>query len=105
MLALVDVVGLLVFHRRLREGEHRADDVDGLVAVLGREAVEDLGDRLDQRPVAAHDDGHVDARHVARLFVPGYGDGIAINVTVRLSRNSDARRRLGRLIDSRRTVS
>ncbi len=45
------------------------------------------------------------ARHVARLFVPGYGDGIAINVTLRLSRNSDARRRLGRLIDSRRTVS
>jgi hypothetical protein len=45
------------------------------------------------------------ARHVARLFVPGYRDGIAINVTVRLSRNSDARRRLGRLIDSRRTVS
>jgi hypothetical protein len=45
------------------------------------------------------------ARHVARLFVPGYGDGIAINVTLRLRRNSDARRRLGRLIDSRRTVS
>jgi hypothetical protein len=45
------------------------------------------------------------ARQVARLFVPGYGDGIAINVTLRLSRNSDARRRLGRLIDSRRTVS
>jgi hypothetical protein len=45
------------------------------------------------------------ARHVARLFVPGYGNGIAINVTLRLSRNSDARRRLGRLIDSRRTVS
>jgi hypothetical protein len=45
------------------------------------------------------------ARHVARLFVPGYGDGIAIQVTLRLRRNSDARRRLGRLIDSRRTVS
>jgi hypothetical protein len=45
------------------------------------------------------------ARHVARLFVPGYEGGIAINVTLRLSRNSDARRRLGRLIDSRRTVS
>jgi hypothetical protein len=45
------------------------------------------------------------ARQVARLFVPGYVDGIVINVTVRLSRNSDARRRLGRLIDSRRTVS
>jgi hypothetical protein len=45
------------------------------------------------------------ARHVARLFVPGYDGGIAISVTVRSSRNSDARRRLGRLIDSRRTVS
>jgi hypothetical protein len=45
------------------------------------------------------------ARRVARLFVPGYGDGIVINVTLRLRRNSDARRRLGRLIDSRRTVS
>jgi hypothetical protein len=45
------------------------------------------------------------ARHVARLFVPGYDGGIAINVTLRSSRNSDARRRLGRLIDSRRTVS
>jgi hypothetical protein len=45
------------------------------------------------------------ARHVARLFVPGYGNGIAINVTLRRSRNSDARRRLGRLIDSRRMVS
>jgi hypothetical protein len=46
-----------------------------------------------------------DARHVARLFVPGYEDGIAINVTLRLNRNSDARRRLGRLIESRRVVS
>jgi hypothetical protein len=45
------------------------------------------------------------ARHVARLFVPGYADGIAINVTLRRNRNSDARRRLGRLIDSRRTLS
>jgi hypothetical protein len=46
------------------------------------------------------------ARQVARLFVPGYGgNGIAVNVTLRLSRNSDARRRLGRLIDSRRMVS
>jgi hypothetical protein len=45
------------------------------------------------------------ARHVARLFVPGYGDGIAITVTLRLTRNSDARRRLARLIDSRRMVS
>ncbi len=48
----------------------------------------------------------VDAgRHVARLFVPRYECGIAINVTLRLSRNSDARRRLGRLIESRRVVS
>jgi hypothetical protein len=45
------------------------------------------------------------ARHVAPLFVPDYGNGIAINVTVRMSRNSDARRRLGRLIDSRRRIS
>jgi hypothetical protein len=45
------------------------------------------------------------ARHVAWLFVPGYGKGIAIKVTLRRRRNSDARRRLGRLIDSRRTVS
>ena len=45
------------------------------------------------------------ARQVARLFVPGYYQGIAITVTVRTNRNSDARRRLGRLIDSRRTVS
>ena len=46
------------------------------------------------------------ARQVARLFVPGYHEGIAITVTtLRTNRNSDARRRLGRLIDSRRTVS
>jgi hypothetical protein len=47
------------------------------------------------------------ARHVARLFVPGYEDGIVINnITLRLNRsNSDARRRLGRLIESRRVVS
>jgi hypothetical protein len=46
------------------------------------------------------------ARHVARLFVPGYESGIVINVTLRLNRsNSDARRRLGRLIESRRVVS
>jgi hypothetical protein len=46
------------------------------------------------------------ARHVARLFVPCYKDGIVINVTLRLNRsNSDARRRLGRLIESRRVVS
>jgi hypothetical protein len=45
------------------------------------------------------------ARQVARLFVPGYEDGISINITVRLNRNSDARRRLARLIESRRVVS
>jgi len=45
------------------------------------------------------------ARHVARLFVPGYEGGIAINITLRQNRNSDARRRLGRLIESRRVVS
>ena len=42
---------------------------------------------------------------VAQLFVPGYKDGISINTTVRLNRNSDARRRLARLIESRRVVS
>jgi len=45
------------------------------------------------------------AHHVARLFVPGYEAGISINITVRLNRNSDARRRLARLIESRRVVS
>jgi hypothetical protein len=45
------------------------------------------------------------AHEVARLFVPRYLDGISINITVRLSRNSDARRRLGRLYESRRVVS
>jgi hypothetical protein len=46
------------------------------------------------------------ARRVARLFVPSYKDGIVINVTLRLNRgNSDARRRLGRLIEPRRVVS
>jgi len=45
------------------------------------------------------------AHHVARLFVPAYERGISINITVRLSRNSDARRRLGRLFESRRVVS
>jgi hypothetical protein len=45
------------------------------------------------------------ARHVARLFVPSYEAGIAINITLRLNRNSDARRRLGRLIEIRRVVS
>jgi hypothetical protein len=38
--------------------------------------------------------------------VPSYKDGIVINVTLRLNRgNSDARRRLGRLIEPRRVVS
>jgi hypothetical protein len=46
-----------------------------------------------------------EARHVARLFVPRYECGIAINITLRLNRNSDARRRLGRLIEPRRVVS
>jgi hypothetical protein len=46
-----------------------------------------------------------DARKVARLFVPSYQDGIWINTTVRLNRNSDARRRLARLFESRRVVS
>jgi hypothetical protein len=54
-----------------------------------------------QKPSRANDG----ARQVARLFVPGYHQGIAITVTLRTTRNSDARRRLGRLIDSRRTVS
>jgi hypothetical protein len=43
--------------------------------------------------------------HVARLFVPAYDGGISINVAVRRSRNSDARRRLARLFESRRVVS
>jgi len=44
-------------------------------------------------------------QHVARLFVPGYDAGISINVEVRRSRNSDARRRLARMFESRRVVS
>jgi hypothetical protein len=44
-------------------------------------------------------------RNVARLFVPSYEDGISINITVRPNRNSDARRRLARLFESRRVVS
>jgi hypothetical protein len=43
--------------------------------------------------------------HVARLFVPAYGAGIAINVSVRRTRNTDARRRLARMFESRRVVS
>ena len=44
--------------------------------------------------------------HVARLFVPAYDGGIAIKVPLRQTRNnSDARRRLARLFESRRTLS
>ncbi len=43
--------------------------------------------------------------HVARLFVPAYDGGITIKVNVRRSRNSDARRRLGRIFETRRMVS
>jgi hypothetical protein len=43
--------------------------------------------------------------HVARLFVPAYDGGIAIKVPVRQTRNSDARRRLARLFESRRILS
>jgi len=45
------------------------------------------------------------ANQVARLFVPAYENGISVSIAVRLSRNSDARRKLGRMIESRRTVS
>jgi hypothetical protein len=45
------------------------------------------------------------ANQVARIFVPAYEDGISVNISVRQSRNSDARRKLGRMIESRRTVS
>jgi len=44
-------------------------------------------------------------QHVARLFVPAYDRGITINVTVHRNRNSDARRRLGRMFEPRRVVS
>ncbi len=44
-------------------------------------------------------------RRVARLFVPGYESGIAITIPVRLTRNSDARRRLARIFEPRRLVS
>jgi len=45
------------------------------------------------------------ARRVARLFIPAYEGGISINVPVRNSRNSDARRRLARAFETRRVVS
>ena len=44
-------------------------------------------------------------QHVARLFVPAYDGGISIDIPVRRSHNSDARRRLARLFESRRVVS
>jgi hypothetical protein len=43
--------------------------------------------------------------HVARLFVPAYDGGIGIKVAIRQTRNSDARRRLARLFESRRVLS
>jgi hypothetical protein len=45
------------------------------------------------------------ARRVARLFVPAYEGGISINLQVPRSRNSDARRRLARVFETRRIVS
>jgi hypothetical protein len=45
------------------------------------------------------------AHHVARLFVPAYEAGISINISVRRTRNSDARRRLARMFESRRVVA
>jgi hypothetical protein len=44
-------------------------------------------------------------QHVARLFVPAYDRGMSINIGVRRSRNSDARRRLARVFEQRRVVS
>jgi hypothetical protein len=69
---------------------------------MWRVAVGRLSKSFEKKKSPRANDG---ARHVAWLFVPGYGDGIAIKVIMRLRRNSDARRRLGRLIDSRRTIS
>ena len=58
-----------------------------------------LGKGLDKtRPVGG-------AQHVARLFVPAYDGGIGIKVAIRQTRNSDARRRLARLFESRRVLS
>jgi hypothetical protein len=42
---------------------------------------------------------------VARLFLPHVPSSDAIRLTVRKPRHTAARRRLGRLIDSRRVVS
>jgi hypothetical protein len=36
---------------------------------------------------------------------PGYDRGMSINIGVRRSRNSDARRRLARMFEQRRVVS
>ncbi len=44
------------------------------------------------------------AQHVARLFVPSY-DSNPITIILRRSQNSDARRRLARIFESRRVVS
>jgi hypothetical protein len=58
--------------------------------------------RKSRRATAAVADGG----RVARLFVPAYdAAGIAVKVPVRLTRNSDARRRLARLFESRRVLS
>jgi hypothetical protein len=43
--------------------------------------------------------------HVARLFVPSYEAGVPISIMVRRTRNSDARRRLARMFESRRVIS
>jgi hypothetical protein len=53
---------------------------------------------LSQQPIGG-------AQHVARLFVPAYDPGIVVTVPARRSHNSDARRRLARMFDPRRTVS
>jgi len=45
------------------------------------------------------------SHHVARLFLPACDGGISINVSVRRNRNTDARRRLARMFESRRVVS
>jgi hypothetical protein len=62
--------------------------------------------RILQKSRRATDAGGGGEGHVARLFVPAYDGGIAIKVPVRQTRNnSDARRRLARLFESRRTLS
>jgi hypothetical protein len=44
-------------------------------------------------------------QRVARLFMPAYDGGISIAIPARRRGNSDARRRLARLFESRRVVS